>query len=243
MISTGWMVFLFLYLIYSLMILFFVLRTYKRLSFLTKIEIRNSLEFPGFTRDDYSKWSACEIFFGGLFLLPIRLILAIVVVFCLFLFQNILCLLFCNFTFKNGMNRCHKFLSNLLVTFFCRLLLFLGGFYWISYRKQTPRDYNTTYFKNFGEVPYATYVSNHITWADIIFYLAHPKPFGFISNDKVKNICLIGNIAKLIQCIFVDRLSKESKEKCFDDLKSRVENIKQNPKGEYLSFNLLISSI
>lgn len=233
MISTGLAVFLIIYSAYSLLMLFFVIRTYRRLSFLNKLEINNSREYPGFTRDDYSKWSACQLFFGGLFLLPIRMICAILLVFLLYLFQNILCLLFCNFSFRNGMNRCHKFLSNLLVTVACRLLLFLGGFYWISYRKQTARDYNTTYFRNVGEVPYATYVSNHITWVDIVFYLAHPKPFGFISNHSVQNFCFIGSIAKLIQCIFVNRTSKESKQKCFDDLKSRVENIKENPKGEF----------
>lgn len=235
MLSLSWQIFIGVYCVYSLIMLFFVIRTYRRLSFLNELEVKNSLEFPGFTRDDYSKWSACQLFFGGLFLLPLRLILAILTLILLYLFQNILCICFCNFSFVNGINRCHKMLSNLLVTVCCRFILFLGGFYWISYRKQIPREYNTTYFNNFGEVPYATYVSNHISWADILFYLGHPKAFSFISNHKVKNFCFIGAIATLIQCIFVNRSSKQSKQQCFEDLKTRVENIKINSKGKLTS--------
>lgn len=232
MISTGLAVFLILYVIYSLVMLSLVIRTYRRLSFLSKLEINSSSEFPGFTRDDYSKWSACQLFFGALFLLPARLISALVLLTLLYLIQNFLCIIFCNFSFKKGMNRCHKFLSNLIVRLTCRSMMFLGGIYWISYQKQQPRDYNVSYFHNVGEVPHATCVSNHITWVDILFYLAHPTPFGFISNESVQDFCFIGPIARLIGCIFVDRKSPESKKKCFEDLKRRVDNIKQNPKGE-----------
>jgi 1-acyl-sn-glycerol-3-phosphate acyltransferase len=125
-------------------------------------------------------------------------------------------------------------LANLITSFACRTILFLAGFYWITYKKQKPRNYNTAYFDNLGEVPYATYISNHISWIDIVFYLAHPKSFGFISNHKVKDFCFVGAIATIIQCIFVDRSSKQSKQQCFVDLKERIENIKENPTGNIL---------
>ena len=141
--------------------------------------------------------------------------------------------MFCTFDFSKGINPCHKFLSNILIVIACRLLLFFGGILWISYKKQKPRDYNLEYFNNVGEVPHAVYVSNHVTWSDIVFFLAHPKSFGFISNSSVKDFCFVGKIAQLIQCIFVDRRSQDSKKKCFDDIKQRTENIKKNPKGEF----------
>ena len=244
MISTGWIIGISIYLVYSILILIGVMRTYKKLSFLRKLEVNHSSEFPGFTRNDYAKWSKCELFFGGFFLLPLRLISAIVLVTITYISQVILSILFCNFTFKNGINRCHKFLANLITSLACRGILFFAGFYWITYQKQKPRNYNTSYFENLGEVPHATYISNHISWTDIVFYLAHPKSFGFVSNHKVKDFCFIGPIATIIQCIFVDRSSKQSKQQCFVDLKERIENIKENPTGktqQKLFFKLIVS--
>ena len=233
MISTGLIIGISVYFIYSLIMLISVMRIYSKLSFMSKIEITHSTEFPGFTRNDYSKWSKCQLYLGAFFLLPIRLVSVILLLIIIYILQIILSILFCNFTFKNGINRCHKFLANFFTAFACRCILFLAGFYWISYKTQKPREYNTEYFENLGEVPYTTYISNHISWIDIVFYLAHPKSFGFISNHKVKDFCFVGAIATIIQCIFVDRSSKQSKQQCFVDLKERIENIKQNPTGKF----------
>lgn len=233
MLSNSWIIAISIYVIYSLIMFTLVMRVYCRLSFLNKPEIVHSSKYPGFTRDDYSKWSLFKLVIGGLFLLPIRIAAAILILTVLYILLNILSLFFCNFSFRSGINPCHKFLANFLVTFACRGILFLGGFYWISYKKQKPMPYNTDYFTNLGEVPYATYVSNHISWADICFYLGTPKAFGFISNSSVRDFCFIGKIAELLQCIFVDRRSKESKAECFKNLNERVEKLKENPKGTY----------
>lgn len=238
MISTAWIIVLSIYFVFSLLMVIKVLRIYSKLSFLSKTEINHSSEFPGFTRDDFSNWNRFHLFIGGFFLVPIRMILAVVILTLTYIFQITLSIMFCTFSFNQGVNRCHKFLSNLLITIACRTLLFIGGVHWITYKSQKPMDYNLEYFNNLGEVPHAVYVSNHISWADILFYLGKPKPIGFISNATVENYCFVGKIAQLIQCIFVDRRSKESKQKCFEDLKERSENLKKNPKGNKFFFNL-----
>jgi hypothetical protein len=234
MLSLGWIIGISIYVIYSLIIFIMVMKTYKTLSFMNKPDVVHSSQFPGFTRDDYSKWSKFKLVTGGLFLLPIRLFAAIAMLICLYIVMNILSFVFCNFSFRRGINPCHKFFVNTFVMFACRFILFLGGFYWISYKTQKPMPYNIDYFENQGEVPHATYVSNHITWVDIVFFLAHPKSFGFISNHVVRDYCFIGKIAELLQCIFVNRRSPESKQKCFKDLKERGEHLKKDPKCNFL---------
>lgn len=116
--------------------------------------------------------------------------------------------------------------------------MLINGLFWIKYKCITPKPYNLTYFEDKGEVPYANIICNHTTWEDIFFFLTIPKTVGFISNKGVIKYPIIGMVAKMIQCIFVDRSNPESKAKCFDDMKKRAENIKKDPKGNNILSNI-----
>ena len=143
----------------------------------------------------------------------------------------------CTFSYSGKINTGFKNMGNILIIFFVRLMMLINGLFWINYKYITPKPYNLEYFETLGELPYASIITNHTTWQDIFFFLAMPKAVGFISNKGVIKYPIVGIIAQMIQCIFVDRSSPESKAKCFDDLKQRAKNIKKDKKGKTLFDN------
>ena len=75
------------------------------------------------------------------------------------------------------------------------------------YKKYFGPDYKIQY-----EGKFCCYLSNHTSFKDILLAMAI-YGCGFISKDGVKNTPIIGNIAKGLQSIFVDRNDISSKEK------------------------------
>ena len=117
-----------------------------------------------------------------------------------------------------------------------RIILFLWGYFYIQYKKQEIDISLYPYFELIDDVKEATVICNHTAFVDIMFFLAQSRPVCFISNEAVKNYPFVGIIAKTIQCVFVNRISKESRAKCFEDLKERVKNAQENPKSRFKSF-------
>ena len=229
--STAWLILLSVYALYAIFLVFYILNLFKRMSFLNDDKIKFNDDLPGFTRKDFSKWSRFHFYVGALILLPIRSLMIFPTILFTYIILKVLSLLFCTFNYKGKLNPCFKFLCTLVVTCACRFILFASGFYWISYNRKTPQAINSLYFENLGEVKHANIICNHTSWIDIFFFLSQPKSVGFISNKQVKDYFLIGTIAQIIQCVFVDRKNSESRKKCFVDLKNRTKNIKSSPKG------------
>ena len=218
-----------IYGLYAILMLIFVTRFIKRMSFLKNEKIISHSEMRGFTRADYSKWSCFHFYIGSLILLPLRACIMFPLIFLTYIILKIFSFLFCTYRYETKLNKCFKFICNALITIICRINLFVMGFYWLSREIKKPKLSNLEYFDDVGEVNYANIVSNHTSWIDIFFFLAQPKSIGFISNMKVKNYFFIGFISQLIQCVFVDRQNKESRSKCFTDLMERANKIKKNP--------------
>ena len=83
------------------------------------------------------------------------------------------------------------------------------------YKKYFGPDYKIDYDGKFG-----CYLSNHTSFNDILLAMAI-YGCGFISKDGVKNTPIIGNIAKGLQSIFVDRNDITSKEKTLEQIMNR----------------------
>jgi lysophosphatidylcholine acyltransferase/lyso-PAF acetyltransferase len=176
------------------------------------------------------------MFIVAMTLLPLRLILAGIWILLLVVFLKLFSLLFCVFDFKKKQNCLFRFLSIGLLTMACRAGLLALGFHWLSYKKRTPNKSNTEYFTNNGNVKNSVIICNHTSYLDILFFLAHPTPVGFISNHNVKKYPIWGYCAQLIQCLFVNRRDKDSRKQCLEDLKKRCDDILYYPR----SFNQLV---
>lgn len=231
----GLAIFLFIYGLYIVFISCYMSRLFKRLSYLSKPEVTNSEEFPGFTRDDYKNWSRFHFTIGAIFLVPIRTLITFPLIFIGTVSLFISSFLCCNFSFSK-INLGFKWLSNWILIIIVRSLMFVNGIYKINHKFVTPKAHNMTYFEDVGEVPYASIICNHTSFVDIYFFLSQPKSVGFISNAGVKKYPFVGQIAQMLQCIFVDRKNPNSTTKCLNDLKERAQKIKNSPNSESILF-------
>lgn len=103
---------------------------------------------------------------------------------------------------------------NPAVSFFCRLLLFILGFYWISVKgKRDPRA--------------RVMICNHTTMIDVVVLLYIVAP-SFLSKASVLQVPLIGTICESMQVIGVDRANAKDKERTRQIMKDHV-SLKNSP--------------
>ncbi len=77
----------------------------------------------------------------------------------------------------------------------------------------------------------STYVSNHVSWADIIVFLRVNQP-AFATKLELKLIPVFGLLCQALGCIFIDRgSSQESKNAIIHQIQERQESIEE--KGLY----------
>lgn len=99
------------------------------------------------------------------------------------------------------------------------------------YKKYFGPDYKIEY-----EGKFCCYLSNHTSFNDILLAMA-VYGCGFISKDDVKNNPIIGNVAKGLQSIFVDRNDIASKEKTLEQIINRQkEFIEGKPVMPFMIF-------
>ena len=91
-------------------------------------------------------------------------------------------------------------------------------------------DYHDIYKKYLGEdyefnkdEKYSLIVSNHLGFYDIVMNMAINK-CGFLAKEDTKDYCLVGTIAKGINCLFVNRENKEDRERIFEEILKRQKD-------------------
>ena len=219
--------------------LFYIYYLFKKLSFLQRHEITDNIHLPAFERKDYKNWNKFYFYLGAILLLPIRCFLMIIIFTFACIFCILIYLLFCRCKKNAKPSKAYVKIVSFFSRVFSRLILFTFGFYWISHKEIIPNEEDTRYFYDYGENRYSTIISNHVNFTDPFYFLSSAFESCFISNIKVKDIFVIGFLSKVLQTIFVDRSSSESKLKCIEDLKERVKIVKKNPECKYTFFFLL----
>ena len=119
--------------------------------------------------------------------------------------------------------------------FMMRMILFGFGFTSYTTKKLKIRDVFADYehiqaYK--GEAPLV--VSNHVSYADMFFYLS--KRVSFLSKDAVGRAPIIGSNCTARQSIYLNRSDEKDRSKVLDLIKERTARIKE--KGDL--FPLLI---
>ena len=101
-------------------------------------------EYRPFTRYDRKLWKLKEIYFGAIFLLPIRFITSLLAISSLALVATLL-----GFTSPAKVNfefpRWKRGIYKICVRIAARIILFSAGFLWISHKNLRIKDYDPTY--------------------------------------------------------------------------------------------------
>jgi 1-acyl-sn-glycerol-3-phosphate acyltransferase len=184
-------------------------------------------EYPSFSRTEISSISFGWIFYGMLNYFWIKAILSSLVVFFIWLGLKIY------YTIRprrNDMTEEEKKIITYFINFMVSLLLLTLGIWTVEYDWTNEEKVIKVYRKYLGEnyVPnnkrYTTIISNHISWADIMFFLSRECP-SFIAKDSVKKIPFIGFISQTLQSLYIDRTSENSRHEIFEKIGNRQKEI------------------
>ena len=221
--------FLCMFALYMLWLRFFINSLFEKYAYFQKPECTDNPKYPAFTRSDYLLWSRCKLYLGGIFLLPIRCFFITGLILMGFLELLLISVIFRVKDFTQPQSSAFLRISKFFLRLNCRLILFFFGFYYIPTR--TIPSAGSEYLRAGPDAPNAIIVSNHISFIDVFFFLSQARPVCFVSNQLVKGYPLVGLIAQIIQCVFVNRKVKESKINCLADIQRRSEHLAQNPKS------------
>ena len=202
----------------------------RKFSYLKIPDVQNSAKCAAYTRNDYRNWNFLEMTLVGIFLLPIRVLLIGSIIIVALIFTKILAFFSCIRNYEKELPCAFRILTNLIVSWNCWLIMKLMGFYWPRVIRVEYHNQNR-YLKSFPKTKGILNVSNHASFVDIFYFLSR-QSYGFIAKSGVKNIPFVGPIAEAIQCLFVDRLNKNSKMQTFEKLQSRIE---ENEKGKHFN--------
>ncbi|KAL0206770.1 hypothetical protein P9112_012481 [Eukaryota sp. TZLM1-RC] len=110
----------------------------------------------------------------------------------------------------------YKKLTETISHLHLRLILFVAGFVSIKVKgKPRPTDVRV-------------FVSNHSSWIDTLILASKLFP-SFIAKNDVKVIPLVSPVAKSWLCLFIDRASREERDRALEKIKERVLDCKLPP--------------
>jgi len=198
----------------------------KKLAYLSKPDPNLQASCQTASRYDFSNVKPWKVYLGLIFLLPIRVLLALPLLAILYLLvsipKNIL-----GVTVKTNQIPRSKLYVQWVVGVFVlmRPLLWCLGITSVTYRYLRIKDVFADYVDYHPEVKQAPIVvSNHTSWLDMFFYLS--KNVSFLSKDTVARVPMVGMHAIARQCIFLDRTSTDDRNASMDLIKKRVERVK-----------------
>lgn len=189
--------------------------------------VHASPKYPAYTREDFARWNRTELMIGGIFLFPLRAVGFLIAVTWGWITLHILTLVFKIKDYKEEQPEMFIKLSRCVVRAACRATLFFVGFFHIPIeeKKFNPEKYPELICKK--NVSSTLFVSNHVSYLDIIYFLASADTPCFVAKAETIKIPLISLYAQVIQCIFVNRESTQARLAVLNDLKERVSKLNQ----------------
>ena len=186
-------------------------------------------KYNEFKRNDYSKLSFIRCFFGALLFFWVRLIILVVFIIILV----ILWAIFSCFRTDNSPNRktskCQWWTGYLIMIIFGTPMFILNGFY-AAFKERRDEKVKQVYEKYLGvnydinEIrPFSCYISNHLGWVEC-FIIAWRLFSGFVAKSELGKIPIFSTVLYNLNCLLVDRSSKDNRDAVTDQLKLRQIN-------------------
>jgi len=158
-----------------------------------------------------------KIVFGSIILAPLRVLFLIPVVLGIMFLLSLKNLT----SSRSGYRPVHWFRNIALIVparILARLVLFIAGFYWIKRGGLPP---------NSQDAPIIV-VAQHSNLMDVIAcFVFHGATF--VAKSEVQQVPVIGFWSKAIQCLFIERRSKESRSRCVREIKDRTRSYFSEP--------------
>jgi lysophosphatidylcholine acyltransferase/lyso-PAF acetyltransferase len=197
----------------------------KKFKYLLTENCKSHPLYPALVRNDFEKWNKTEMIIGGIFLLPVRCLLFFVSLFTGWVCLKVLILVYGvkDLTCEQPAAFIHW--SKKVIRLTSRFTLLMTGFYNIPVIVKKYKDvYSKLEFSKTSQT--SIIISNHVSYMDIIYYLSRSETPGFIAREETSQLPFIGTFARILQCLFLDRKSRDTRLDVLNSLKTRVEKIK-----------------
>lgn len=187
--------------------------------------VRVNSKYPAYTRDDFAKWNKTELILGGIFLFPFRAIGFLTTLISGWTALHILTFAFKIKDYREEQPEMFIKLSRFVVRATGRLTLFFVGFFYIPIEEKKFNQDKYPEFTCKKNVRSTLLVSNHVSYLDIIYFLASADTPCFVAKAETTQIPFVSLFARVIQCIFVNRQSTQARLEVLNDLKERAAKL------------------
>lgn len=199
----------------------------KKYNYLYDLPSDQSPECRPYIRRDRKNWSVVEFVLVGIFLAPFKILIALSGIYVGLALDRLLVAYYKLTDVEAEQPRNFIKYSRMINSFGTGVALFGFGIRIKHYLRTLDADK----YPKLKKIPEsqaksAIVVSNHVTWADIFYYMYSPFQACFISKAEVKNYPAIGFFAKTIQCIFINRDEAKDRFAVLNKLQERVQNIR-----------------
>ena len=180
-----------------------------------KIVDVHKLYEPFQAKDNLSYW---KMMIGGLIFFPIKFIILALIIIAFMIHLRIFSIFYKNQdTDKSQYQKLSKIMK------FYNYLFLLFSFIRIEERKVDCKDVYKKYLGpdyDFSQKKYSLITCNHIGYYEVLLNM-YLHACGFIAKLEVSRYLFIGHISKSINCLFVNRQNRESRDEIFDRLYQR----------------------
>ena len=163
----------------------------------------------------HDKLCFIQLWVGAFFCAPIKAISSFSLIFLLSLHIRLYMKIYKDY----DTNPIHRKKLKGIISCYSYIVLLMNG----AIRKRRYVEYEEVYKKylgedyNFEDDKYSVIISNHIGFFDIILITSLYAP-GFVARKSIKDVVLIGTIARSLKCILIDREDPNSRKNVFDSI-------------------------
>ena len=213
------------YLFYLVLCVAYIIRIHLMIKTISKLTPQLKAKFCA-SIPDTKKWNPLLTYFGLAVLVPPRLIIVLFMAFCYMISAQFL-------LYKVNMNSLSGYLRVALLrklgSFYTRIILVGLGFIMVKNERKTDIDWQKypNIRKSSQKAPII--ISNHLSFTDIAYTIYKYTP-ALISSIHVKSMPIVGIVATGLECVFLDRESRSSREATLSTIVSKVDEIQRNPK-------------
>ena len=233
MIFKG--LFILAYGLYAIWLYRYLNKIFKKYEFLRKPEFIKNEKYPAFTRSDYSKWNKTQMYLCGLILFIPRLIMMIMILVMMALVVKIASLIYGIKNHYHPQPKNYRLITSKIICFLGGFVPWSFGIYRKKYTKCKLNESDYEYFEKGPETPETVFVCNHMNLLDMYQIATFYSSLSNISTQMMKNIPLMGYVTMANQVIFVDRNKPNARQRCLQEMRERIKNLKKSPDSKEIA--------
>ena len=202
----------------------------------SKIQILNNDEInclednnPEYKRKDFSRLSFTRFLFGAIFLFLPRVIYLIFTLILIIFFMSISSCFNNNFSFNRNISKIRWWTNYIILITLSTPAYFLFGII-ASFKKKRDKKTEEIFKKYLGtnydinqDRPYSCLISNHLGWIECFVYTFRVV-CGFVAKSELMKVPLISNVMFNLDCLFLNRASKDDRDNIAEMLKVRQKS-------------------